>query len=54
MGKECPIVQMAPVASMGAQGEGPQGAKLCKFQTSSSPEPEGEKSQYFACRYLQK
>ena len=30
------------VAPMGAQGEGPKGPKPCKFQTSSSPDPEGE------------
>ena len=29
---------MVQVATMGAQGEGPQGPKLCKFQTSS-PDP---------------
>ena len=31
-------VYMVHVAPMGAQGEGPQGPKLCKFQTSS-PDP---------------
>ena len=31
-------VHMVHVATMGAQGEGPQGPKLCKFQTSS-PDP---------------
>ena len=36
------VVQIVCVAPMGAQGEGPKGPKPCKFQTSSSPDPEGE------------
>ena len=41
----------SPWAPMGAQGEGPKGPKPCKFQTSSSPDPEGEWSSYVVCRY---
>ena len=36
----------------GGQGEGPKGPKPCKFQTSSSPDPEGEWWSYVVCRYL--
>ena len=36
------VVQIVCVAPMGAQGESPKGPKPCKFQTSSSPDPEGE------------
>ena len=31
---------------------GPQGPKPCKFQTSSSPDPEVEQSSSLVCRYL--
>ena len=31
---------------------GPKGPKPCKFQTSSSPDPEGEWWSYIVCRYL--
>ena len=46
------VVQIVCVASMGGQGEGSKGPKSCKFQTSSSPDPEDEQSSYVACRYL--
>ena len=41
-GRRFKVVQIVCVAPMGAQGEGFQGPKPCKFQTSSSPDPEGE------------
>ena len=54
MGRGSKVVQMVPVAPRGAQGEGPQGAKHCKFQTSSSPDLEVGQSSYIVCRYLNK
>ena len=45
-GRGFKVVQMVPVAPMGALGEGPQGPKPCQFQTSSSPDPEVEQSSY--------
>ena len=51
-GRGFQVVQIVCVAPMGAQGEGPKGPKPCKFQTSSSPDPEGEESSYVVCRYL--
>ena len=50
-GRGFKVVQIVCVAPMGAQGEGPKGSKPCKFQTSSSPDPEGEWSSYVVCRY---
>ena len=41
-GRGFKVVQIVCVAPMGAQGEGPKGPKPCKFQTSFSPDPEGE------------
>ena len=46
------LFKIVCVVPMGAQGEGPKGPKPCKFQTSSSPDPEGEESSYVVCRYL--
>ena len=51
-GRGFKVVQMVPVALMGALGEGPQGPKPCKFQTSSSPDPDVEQSSSLVCRYL--
>ena len=54
MGGGSKVVQMVPVAPRGAQGRGPQGAKHCKFPTSSSPDLEAEQSSFSVCRYLNK
>ena len=50
MGRGCKVVHRIPVAHMGAQGEGLQGAKHCKFETSYSSDLEVEQSSYIMHR----
>ena len=50
-GRGFKVVQFVCVAHVGPGG-GPQRANILSFQTSSSPDPEGEWSSYVVCRYL--